>query len=115
MRRSLPGRLPVVDLGCQRALEYLGSFSQEDGPPRLLIDQTSRKPYKKLQESKGPLNQIMIRTRDNALIDVAKVSKVVDAVEEFKVLRAYAAAEDSETKRLVKEAIGEGVAHALAN
>ncbi len=57
----------------------------------------------------------MIRTRDNSLIDVAKVSKVVDAIEEFKVLRAYAAADDNETKKLVKEAVRKGVEHALAN
>ena len=37
------------------------------GVPRVLVDQAVREPYKQFTESKGPLNQIMLRRR-NAVV-----------------------------------------------
>lgn len=79
--------------------------SQEKDGPRILIDQATREPYKDFQESKGPLNQIMIRTSSNTLVDVAQLSNVVKGIETFTLLRVYVAREDSVAQSFLKKVI----------
>ncbi|WP_157234910.1 HD domain-containing protein [Methylosinus sp. LW4] len=73
--------------------------------PRILVDRAEREPYKKLQESKGPLNQIRIRTADDRLVDLGERSRIVRGIEPFRLFRVYAAAEDGEARDLVKDLI----------
>lgn len=103
-----------LEKGCQRAIEIVSEGLRAEQVPAILIDQTERKPYRKLQESKGPLNQIMVRGSEGGLVDVARLSKVVAASEVFKVVRAYVAPENTEAKKLISKAIEEGVNHAMA-
>lgn len=78
--------------------------------PRILTDRSGRDPYKRFQESKGPLNQIHIRTPDGKILDVAESSSVIASIETFDVFRAYVAEGDSEAKHtvasIVKEELG---------
>jgi HD superfamily phosphohydrolase len=69
--------------------------------PRILIDETVREPYKKLQESKGPLNQIRIKTDANILVDLGERSRVVRAIRPFRIFRLYYAERDDEALRFI--------------
>ena len=55
----------------------------------ILIDEPRRKPYKRMQESESPLNQIRIRQGANRFEDMARLSPVVESAETFEACRAY--------------------------
>ena len=65
---------------------------------RVLIDNVVREPYKRFDESKGPLNQIRVRTADDQILDLAQASPVVAAIKKFNVFRAYVDVDDQEAK-----------------
>ena len=73
--------------------------------PRILIDQQSRSPYKRITESKGPLDQINIRTDGGYLVDLAQRSKVVAELQTFKLFRVYYADGDVGAKDEINRAI----------
>jgi HD superfamily phosphohydrolase len=107
----------VVDRMCanirERVREWLSK--QKGDTPRILVDQEKRDPYKPLQESKGPLNQIRIRIGPKELVDLGNRSKMVRALEPFQLFRLYVSKEDRESRTFVEDAIaGEvtNVAHA---
>ena len=54
---------------------------------RILIDEGIREAYKTFQESKGPLNQIRIKTVGGDLVDLGEMSKIVKAIEPFRFFR----------------------------
>ena len=64
---------------------------------RNLIDEASRTPYKKFENTQSPLNQIFIRS-GNHYIDMARLSPVVASAETFEVCRVYVADDDAESK-----------------
>lgn len=84
---------------------------QDDVSPRILPDETVREPYKEFQESKGPLNQIMIRTRSGELVDLGERSKVVRAIEPYRVYRLYVGEDDDKTRKFLDEIIESEVRH----
>ena len=75
------------------------------GPPRILVDHANREPYKRFQESKGPLNQIMLRTVNGDLVDVAKLSSVVAAIKPLILFRLYTSRTDTQAMRFVEQTI----------
>jgi hypothetical protein len=76
---------------------------------RILVDEEVREPYKRFQESKGPLNQIRIRTANDSFVDLGERSKIVKAIEPFRLFRLYCADDDSEARTFIEETIeGEG-------
>jgi HD superfamily phosphohydrolase len=97
----------AVDRACASIGEKVGSWIAEKAaePPRILLDQAEREPYKQFQESKGPLNQIMIRTAGDRLVDLGERSKIVKAIESFRLFRVYVAEHDQEAKRFIERAI----------
>lgn len=74
---------------------------------RILVDKTERTPYKRMTESKGPLNQIRIRMSDNGVEDLGNVSKVVNAIQPFDVFRAYHSPDDGEARDFLRKIITE--------
>lgn len=84
----------------------LAAWSEEnsDGMPRIFTDRTARDPYKRFEESKGPLNQIHIRIGEE-IKDVAECSRVIGAIERFDVFRAYV--RDTEAKNRVERILKE--------
>lgn len=105
-----PADSTALDRACAAVGERIAAWSseQQDARPRVLVDEAVREPYKPLQESKGPLNQIMIRSnRTRELVDVAKMSKVVAAIETFRLFRVYVASEDAEALKCVEGALEE--------
>ena len=71
-----------------------------------LKDETSRSPYKNFEESKGPLNQIMVQS-GGELVDIAKYSPIVASIPRFDVLRYYVRRDSKELSTLVKIVDGE--------
>lgn len=79
-------------------------------PPRILIDEVERSPYKELTEdAKGPLNQINIRTEGDHLIDLSKRSNVVAELKTYKAFRVYHADGDDEAKKKITEIMDAGI------
>ena len=78
---------------------------QADVLPRLLIDKAEREPYKRFDESKGPLNQIEIQRQDGTILDVAEVSPAVAALEPFRLFRVYCDGDDEKTRKHVLDLI----------
>lgn len=86
------------------------SAKYPDAPPRILIDEVERSPYKDLTEdAKGPLNQINIRTEGDHLVDLSKRSNVVAELKTYKAFRVYHADGDDEAKRKITEIMDAGV------
>jgi HD superfamily phosphohydrolase len=114
VRERLAGRLgtsadtTALDRACAAVGDRIAAWVSErrDAGPRVLVDDAVREPYKPLQESKGPLNQIMIKSnKTGELVDVAKMSKVVAAIETFRLFRVYLASGDTEAQRCIEGAI----------
>jgi HD superfamily phosphohydrolase len=78
---------------------------------RILVDRATREPYKQFQESKGPLNQIMIR-HDQQLVDLGRRSRIVKAIEPFQLLRAYTAPDDTDAQQFLLKTIKAETTHA---
>lgn len=78
------------------------------GFPRILTDRAARDPYKRFQESKGPLNQIHIRLAGKKISDVAECFPVIAAIETFELFRAYVIDGDAKAQvdRIVREELG---------
>jgi uncharacterized protein len=89
-----------VDRACASINEEISEWVKGKGSdiPRILIDQAVREPYKRFQESKGPLNQIRIKTDDDELVDLGERSRVVRAIKPFRVFRLYCAEADDEAR-----------------
>jgi HD superfamily phosphohydrolase len=78
---------------------------QADASHRILVDEGVREAYKTFQESKGPLNQIRIKTAAGSLVDLGEVSKIVKAIEPFRFFRLYHAEGDREAIEFIERTI----------
>lgn len=85
--------------------------------PRILLDRAKRNPYKRVLESKGPLNQMRIRCPDGTDRDMAESSAVVAALETFELFRAYVDGADHEAGEMIEKTVtivGKEASHAGA-
>ncbi len=86
------------------------SAKSPDEPPRILLDEVERSPYKELtEEAKGPLSQINIRTEGDHLADLSKRSNVVAALKTYKAFRLYHADGDDEARKKIMEILDAGI------
>jgi uncharacterized protein len=83
--------------------------ANSDGVPRILTDRETRDPYKRFEESKGPLNQIHIRL-DDKIHDVAHCSQVIAALKSFELFRAYVDESDGEARTAVEAIVHDELA-----
>jgi len=99
----------IVEKACISVREKIAAWLSEKNAdtPRILTDETERSPYKKFDESKGLLNQIRIQTESGQLVDLNERSKVVRAIDPFRVFRVYMADEDLEAKAFLEKTIKE--------
>lgn len=58
-------------------------------PYKVLKDDGIRSPYKKLEESGGRLNQILVKTQTGEVVDLADISQVVSAIRPYRFTRLY--------------------------
>ncbi len=75
---------------------------------RILSDYAPRSPYKSIEESGGPLNQIHIRT-PKGLVDIVKRSEIVAAINPLRLYRLYVAKEDTEALEFIRSTVKEEV------
>lgn len=106
-REQRVARNARIQLTCERIVRELGERPEAQTVEHLpvLIDQTKRQPYKRFQDSRSLLNQILIRQgpiRGEGVIDMAELSPVVAGAELYEVCRAYVADDDSEAREVVE-------------
>lgn len=94
----------LVTAALQRELEEWSKANSDDGFPRILVDVGERSPYKPFEQASGPLKQILIRTPDNGICDMAELSQVIAGTETFRLFRAYVCDGDREAKAFVEKA-----------
>lgn len=107
----------LVDQMCDAMSNRVEEWNsdQDRGELRILSDRATREPYKRLQESKGPLNQIRIKAQTEELIDLGDRSDVVKAIEPFRLFRLYVRDEDEEARKFVDQLIDEEVRNVTTN
>ncbi|QQP89066.1 HD domain-containing protein [Skermanella sp. TT6] len=96
-----------IDRLTQLIKERLEAWSDTNSTttPRILVDYASRTPYKPFRQTTGPLNQILIRSADGRILDMAQCSSVVSGLETFELFRAYVHESDHEARAAVEAAI----------
>jgi HD superfamily phosphohydrolase len=105
------GRIEALDRASNNVEKRLMDFATEkqDEIPKILVDKAERSIYKLFEESKGPLNQIMMKlgAGDSKPVDVASISQVINAIAPFKAFRVYIEDSDKKTKATVENIIKE--------
>lgn len=101
-------RQAKILLACNEATKALkAELKPKNGPEaRILVDNYGRDPYKRFQESKTPLNQILIRPKNEAPKDMAEFSPVIGHAEPFQICRAYHFREDKEAAKVIENILG---------
>lgn len=96
------------------AVIEIEAWNEEQQPncPTILLDVYKRSPYKQKDLTKGPINQIMIRTAADELVDLGKLSPAVSAIEPFRVCRAYVNKDDDKAIEFLNSVIQNGKAAA---
>lgn len=90
----------------------LWSESNSVDMPRILLDRADRSPYKRYRSgdgSKGPLNQIFMRTMNDGIKDMAELSPVAGNMQPFVVFRAYIEENDRDAAREIQSSISEAL------
>jgi uncharacterized protein len=97
-----------IDLKCREIIGRIEAAAQSYAydQHQILVDKTTRTPYKKFQDSKTPLNQILIRQGEERFEDMAHLSSVVASAEKFEVFRVYYDADDTDGEAMIKSEIG---------
>lgn len=95
--------IDVIAVSVQEVLEEWISTQPSD-TPRLLVDQAARHPYKRYQESTGPLSQINIRQGDR-IFDISEVSSLISGLQPFKLFRVYYDPADTQVSRFIEQTI----------
>jgi uncharacterized protein len=108
---------PSMQAFCVQVVERLQGWlvDNESASHKLLLDRASRDPHKDLQESKGLLNRIRIRSSlGNELVDLESRSAVVKAMVPMDSWRVYMPRGDAEIRKVIDDAVKE-VAHGQPN
>lgn len=95
-----------------RAVEKIELWKKSNTDSHLLYDKASRPPYKRFDESKGPLNQIMVRT-GSGMADLGEFSPIVNSIPTFEVSRYYFDREKSEVASMLKSVLDEEIKSVL--
>ena len=85
--------------------EWTYTNQDQDKPTRILVDAGKREPYKRIEEEKGPLNQIRIKTSTGKIVDINEQSSIIEAIRPFEFFRVYTADADSAAKAFIEKAI----------
>ncbi len=106
-------RIDALDRACNSVEKRLVEIAEKSDQeiPQVLVDKADRSIYNPYEESKGPLNQIMMRlgAGNNKPVDAASISQVIGAIAPLKVRRVYMDDGDQKTKMNVDKIIEEEV------
>jgi hypothetical protein len=100
-RQDREARLRIACKNVLREVEQIARTRRPD-QAQILVDESRRTPYKKFQESKTPLNQILIRYGEDRFEDMAHLSPVVASAETFEICRIYHNADDIDAQTMIK-------------
>jgi uncharacterized protein len=75
------------------------------GQVRFLIDQYVRNPYKRFQDSKSQLNQILVRAGNAPPTDMAEYSPIIASAEPFSLCRVYFFRDDKDAEGVIQNEI----------
>ena len=91
-------RKATIRLACKDISQKIRNLpiAQAGGAPRILLDETRRTPYKSFEDSKGLLDQILIRQGGNNILDMADISETVASAQTYDVCRVYTFSGDTE-------------------
>ena len=112
VKRRIYGRVEANDLEKNvsrislKVVEKIELWKKTNQGTYLLQDKASRSPYKRFEESKGPLNQIMVRT-GTGMADLGEISPVVASIPTFEVLRYYSDRESEKITNMLNQVIAE--------
>lgn len=105
----------AIDTACARIGRRIRDWRSrhEEDIPRILLDEDQRAPYKELQDTKGPANQIMLKPFSNGdIVDIGQRSEVLRGLQPFKFFRVYYDPNDVEARdfiaTIVREEAGNG-------
>ncbi len=103
-----------IDACCAKIKEKLNDWldSQNADTAPILLDEAQRSPYKVVEETQGPLDQINIYTNGGKLVDLKQRSAVVAAVKPFKLFRVYYKRNEQETRKLIDDIVAGEIASA---
>lgn len=119
VREALIERLGIadreaIDTSCAKIARRIKDWRSKNdrGVPRILTDEEERAPYKKLQDSKGPANQIMLKPHSSgAVVDIAERSEVLRGLQPFKLFRVYCDKDDGDAQEFIESLIREEAAY----
>ncbi|SEN84976.1 hypothetical protein SAMN05192583_3701 [Sphingomonas gellani] len=95
-----------------RVVEKVELWRKSSPEVHILYDKASRPPYKRFDESKGPLNQIMVRT-GSGMSDLGEFSPVVNSIPTFEVSRYYFDREQVGVATMLKDVLNEEIKNVL--
>jgi HD superfamily phosphohydrolase len=95
----------AVDGIHKKIQEWSGVHQDPHKPTRILTDDGKREPYKRIEEEKGLLNQIMIQTSAGTIVDISEQSAIIKTIRPFEFFRVYTADEDNEAKEFIEKAV----------
>jgi len=97
----------ITDRSVARIIEKFEIYRASNSGKLILFDQASRPPYKKFHESKGPLNQIRVRTANGQTADLGEFSPIVRAIRTFESARYYFDRDDHQSCEILESIIEE--------
>jgi HD superfamily phosphohydrolase len=99
--------IELIDKCCAEIGANLADWAAKGGKGnhRILVDEEERSPYKSVNESKGPLDRINVRTNAGPPVDLKERSSVVAALKTYKLFRAYADRDDKEAQAAMKQIV----------
>lgn len=100
-REKWRARVKLVCDELARTLKELNA-GNSGGRARFLVDQYGRNPYKRFQDSKTPLNQILIRTGSGPPRDMGEFSPIIGHAEPFNLCRAYVFRDDTDAEFVIQ-------------
>jgi HD superfamily phosphohydrolase len=97
----------VIDKACIVIRAGIKEWCKEKNgdTPLILHDEAKRSPYNKLDDSKGPLNQIHMQDASGRLVDIVNLSPAVQAINAFSMSRAYINPNDKEATEFLDKLI----------
>lgn len=116
LRVLVEANLPTVDgesrekrnarkkIVCDEIVAELRKINEDSSskPAQFLIDQYVRNPYKRFQDSRTQLNQILIRLSPDKVTDMAELSPVIAHAEPFTLSRVYTFRDDTEAQGVIE-------------
>jgi hypothetical protein len=94
-----------IKLCCDEIVKKIKDLQAASETARFLVDQYVRNPYKRYQDSKSPLNRILIRLGAGPPRDMAELSPVIANAEPFNLCRVYTFRDDSDAWDMVENII----------